>query len=120
MRRIFAIAIVALLAIGPARAIDPPYEPEMERLAEVMGSLYFLQPLCDGGFEDWRAHMSDLITLDEPDDDRRQRLAGAFNTGYESYARLHRTCTDTARAAFLRLLVEAERLARDIHTRFAE
>jgi uncharacterized protein (TIGR02301 family) len=92
----------------------------MERLAEILGSLYFLQPLCDKGTQDWRAEMADLIALDEPDDDRRQRLTGAFNGGYEAYARLHRACTGAARAALTRLLIEAETVARDIHARFAE
>ena len=69
---------------------------------------------------DWRAEMADLITLDQPDDDRRQRLAGAFNSGYEAYARLYRACTVSADEALTRLLVEAEKTARDIHTRYAE
>ena len=105
---------------APVQAIDPPYEPDMERLASVLGSLYFLQPLCRQGTEDWRAQMAALISLDAPDEDRRQRLAGAFNDGYSAYARLHRTCTDSAKQALRRLLGEAERVARDIHTRFAE
>lgn len=114
--------LVLLLAVTtlPALAIDPPYQRQMERLAEIMGSLYFLQPLCEADAEDWRAQMAELITLDEPDEDRRQRLAGAFNLGYTAYARFHRTCTPAAREALTRLLVEAESTARDIHTRFAE
>ena len=120
MRRLLPL-LLALTMSAPAAAIDPPYQPEMERLAEVMGSLYFLQPLCQkDGAEDWRAQMASLIDLDQPDDDRRQRLTGAFNTGYESYARLHRSCTESARQALMRLLAEAERVARDIATRFAE
>lgn len=116
------IAGLALLAasVSPTLAIDPPYQRQMERLAEVMGSLYYLQPLCKTGTEDWRAEMSELITLDEPDEDRRQRLAGAFNTGYTGYSRLHRHCTPASREALGRLLVEAQQLARTIHTRFAE
>lgn len=117
------LALIPLLAIGPcgqAMAVDPPYQPEMERLAEIMGSLYFLQPLCGTGEVDWRAQASDLIALDEPDEDRRQRLAGAFNTGYTGFARFYRVCTGSARAALSRLLVEAEKLARDIHSRYAE
>ena len=35
----------------------------MERLSEIMGSLYFLQPLCETTTDDWRAEMDDLITL---------------------------------------------------------
>lgn len=115
-----AIALLLVLGAAPALAIDPPYQRQMERLAEIMGSLYFLQPLCNAGVEDWRAQMAELIALDEPDEDRRQRLAGAFNVGYTAYARFHRTCTPTAREALTRLLVEAGTTARDIHTRFAE
>ncbi len=118
--RLAAIAVSLALVTGPAFAIDPPYQRQMERLAEVMGSLYFLQPLCDAGVEDWREQMSELIALDEPDEDRRQRLAGAFNVGYEAYARLHRACTPAAREALMRLLVEGESITREIHTRFAE
>ena len=103
-----------------ALAVDPPYQAEMERLSEILGSLYFLQPLCQPGLEDWRAQMAELINLDEPDEDRRQRLAGAFNDGYSAYARLYRVCTISAAEAMTRLLVEAEETARDIHSRYAE
>ena len=109
-----------LSVAGPASAVDPPYEPQMERLAEILGSLYFLQPMCHPGPENWRKQMSDLIALDEPDDDRRQRLTGAFNTGFESYARLYRSCTASAEEALVRLLAEAEEIARDIHSHYAE
>lgn len=112
--------VAVLCAISPSMAIDPPYQRQMERLAEVMGSLYYLQPLCKTGTEDWREQMSELISLDEPDEDRRQRLAGAFNTGYTGFSRLHRNCTPASREALSRLLVEAQQLARAIHTRFAE
>lgn len=114
-----SIALAALLS-QPALAIDPPYQGEMERLSEIMGSLYFLQPLCQPGVEDWRAQMGQLIALDQPDEDRRQRLAGAFNGGYAAYQRLYRACTVSASEALTRLLVEAEQVARDIHQRYAE
>jgi uncharacterized protein (TIGR02301 family) len=118
-RIILAVAAIFVLS-GPALAVDPPYQQKMERLAEIMGSLYFLQPLCHGGTQDWRAQMAELIALDEPEEDRRQRLAGAFNGGYEAFARFHRTCTPSAHEAFMRLLAEAEAVAREIHARFAE
>ena len=118
--RPITIAVVLALGTAPSLAIDPPYQKQMERLSEIMGSLYFLQPLCQAGATDWRAQMEDLIGLDQPDEDRRQRLAGAFNGGYTAFARFHRACTPAAREALTRLLVEAERTARDIHTKFAE
>jgi uncharacterized protein (TIGR02301 family) len=114
-----SIALAAMLS-QPALAIDPPYQGEMERLSEIMGSLYFLQPLCQPGVEDWREQMGQLIALDQPDEDRRQRLAGAFNAGFAAYQRLYRTCTVSANEALTRLLVEAEEVARDIHQRYAE
>jgi uncharacterized protein (TIGR02301 family) len=119
-RTFTAAALVLGLAIPPAGAIDPPYQPQMERLAEILGSLYFLQPMCQPGVEDWRAQMAELIMLDQPTEDRRQRLAGAFNEGYEAYARLYRVCTVSAAEALTRLLLEAEQTARDIHSRYAE
>src|SRR6187402_1834705 len=114
-----SIGLAALLC-QPALAIDPPYQEEMERLSEIMGSLYFLQPLCQPGLEDWRAQMEQLITLDQPDEDRRQRLAGAFNGGYAAYSRLYRACTVSANEALTRLLMEAEETARGIHSWYAE
>lgn len=120
IRRIAAVLLACALVVPPAAAIDPPYQEEMERLSEIMGSLYFLQPLCQPGVADWRGQMAELIALDEPDEDRRQRLAGAFNAGYAAYARLYRVCTVSANEALTRLLVEAENVARDLHSRYAE
>lgn len=120
VRTILAATLLWISAAGSASAVDPPYQEQMERLSEMLGSLYFLQPLCQPGVEDWRTQMADLIALDEPDEDRRQRLAGAFNEGYAAYARLYRVCTVSAAEALTRLLVEAEELAREIHSRYAE
>lgn len=119
--RLPVVALAASLAFAhPAAAIDPPYEPQMERLAEIMGSLYFLTPICSESAIDWRAELADLVTKDVPDEDRQQRLYGAFNGGYQAFARLYRSCTPSAEEALTRLLMEAESTARDIHTRFSE
>lgn len=114
------IVLAGAAASWPVRAVDPPYQPQMERLAEILGSLYFLNPLCRATSTDWRTQMSDLVAFDQPDEDRQQRLYGAFNGGYAAYSRLYRTCTPSAEEALNRLLVEAESTARDIHARFAE
>ena len=117
--RLLPLVALAFL-VRPALAIDPLYEPQLEHLSNTLGSLYFLTPLCKAGGKDWRVEMSELIALDKPDDDRRQRLAGAFNADYESYARLYHSCTESARAAMKTLLTDAEQTARDIHTHYAE
>lgn len=121
MRRLLAIALLLLGVLpGPALAVDPPYEGQMEKLAQMLGSLYFLNPLCRSGTTDWRQQMADLVRLDQADEDRTQRLYGAFNAGYVAYSRLYRTCTPSAEEALARLLIEAEANARDIHTHYAE
>jgi uncharacterized protein (TIGR02301 family) len=113
-------SIMAVSPIGLSYAVDPPYQAEMRRLNEIMGGLYFLQPLCVENPADWRALADELITLDKPDEDRRARLIGAFNEGYESYSRLYRWCSEPAVIALTRLLIEAEHTSRDIHSRYAE
>jgi uncharacterized protein (TIGR02301 family) len=112
--------LLSFALIPAASAIDPPYQAEMARLAEIMGSLSFLQPLCGNTTEDWRAQMADLIALDEPDEDRRQRLTGAFNEGFTGFARTYRVCTPAAHQAISRLLTEADQTVRDLHSRYAE
>ncbi|WMT87906.1 TIGR02301 family protein [Pelagibacterium sp. 26DY04] len=122
MRRIRALGMALCIVIAPlpVLAVDPPYQAQMERLSEILGSLYMLSPLCGDVTTDWRGQMAELIELDEPDEDRRARLAGAFNAGYEAYARFYRSCTPSAQTAIARLLAEGDTLARDIHQRYAE
>lgn len=112
--------LVALMVPASALAVDPPYQAQMERLSEILGSLYMLAPLCGDRTTDWREQMAELMALDEPDADRRERLSGAFNAGYEAYARFYRGCTPSAETAIIRLLTEGDALARDIHQRYAE
>lgn len=120
-RTLFAFALLATAALpAPVLAVDPPYEAQMERLSEILGSLYFLNPLCKPGGTDWREQMAELVRLDQPDEDRQQRLYGAFNTGYAAYSRLYHSCTPSASEALSRLLIEAENTARDIHNHYAE
>ncbi len=118
-RLVLALLLLFSL-VQPARAVDPPYQQEMQRLLEIIGNLYFLQPLCGFEQENWRQNAQELIELDEPGDDRKQRLMGAFNQGYQAYARLYRSCTPSAHQAMVRLLGEAGHLARDIQSRYGE
>ena len=83
MRRLCTALVLLLIALpAPVLAVDPPYEAQMEKLAQMLGSLYFLNPLCKSGATDWRQQLSDLVRLDQPEPDRQQRLYGAFNAGY--------------------------------------
>lgn len=117
---IISFFVLLMLSTNSAKAIDPPYQEDLQRLTKIMGALYFLQPLCGYKQVNWRNHVAELISLEKPTNDRKQRLSGAFNEGYQSYARLYRSCTTSAKQAMIRFLQEAEISSRYIHTQFAE
>lgn len=101
---------------------EPPataYEPDLLRLAEVMGSLAFLRELC--GQDDARAlrgRMSELLEAEGTTQGRRERLAGAYNRGYRAFAITYRVCTSAAEEAKSRLFADGERLTRSLAGRF--
>lgn len=106
----------------PAPAVEPPpapYEKELLRLAEIMGSLAMLRPLCsapDGS--EWSRRMQVLLEAEGTTPGRRERLAGAYNKGYQAYALTYRMCTPSAQEASVRFLSEGEQLARNITGRY--
>ena len=58
----------------------------MLRLVEIMGAMSFLEKLCnvsDGA--QWREKTQTLIDAEDPHPARRERLAGAFNRGFNGY-----------------------------------
>lgn len=118
-RRFIALALCALLAPQPAAAQQlAPYERDLLRLAEILGALHYLRPLC--GQDDaatWRDKMSALISADNGPVDRRERLAGAFNGGHRGFEMNYRTCTPSADVAIKRYLSEGARLSREIAAR---
>jgi uncharacterized protein (TIGR02301 family) len=106
----------------PAPAVEPPpapYEKELLRLAEIMGSLAMLRPLCSApDSTEWGRRMQVLLDAEGTTPGRRERLAGAYNKGYQAYALTYRVCTPSAQEASVRFLAEGEQLARNITGRY--
>ncbi len=132
-----AFLVAALIMTAGARAEDQggqslpapaandvarPYEPDLLALLETIGSLSALAPLCEdmklAPAEAWRREADALINAEAASGERRSRLIGAYNRGYEGYALLHRTCAPQTRLAAERLLGEAGRLSRIVAARF--
>ena len=104
---------------APEPEIDLPYEPELLKLSEVMGSLAFLRELCTGSAEPlWRERMAALIDSEGRSAARKARLAGAWNRGFRAYALVYRSCTPSAREALVRLAREGDTLAATLAGRF--
>ena len=121
-----ALLALAFLAQAPAlaqaqapEAAPPPYEPQLLRLSEIMGSLAWLREVCgDNDSDQWRGGMRRLMEAEAQTEARRERLAGAYNRGFRSYEMLHRTCTPGARTIIERFLDEGGKLAGDIVARY--
>ncbi len=95
------------------------YDPQLMRLAEILGALTYLRNLCGAAdAADWRARMQALLDAEGVPAIRRERLAGAFNQGLQGYELSYRTCTANAHLVIQRFLAEGGRIAQDIENRY--
>ncbi len=103
----------------PPEPPAPPYEKDLLRLSEVIGSLAFLRGLCAAAdAREWPVRMQALLEAEGTTPGRKERIAGAYNRGYRGYALTYRTCTPAAREASNRFLKEGETLSRNLAGRF--
>jgi uncharacterized protein (TIGR02301 family) len=142
MRRLGALALAATLAAilsGPALAQQapakpeapaeqpappaaeppPPYEPQLLRLAELMGALAYLRDLCGTHDADaYRAKMASLLEAEAKSEARKEGLAGAYNRGFGEYGLFYRACTPAAKEIVTRYLDEAAKISADVANRY--
>ncbi len=116
---VFAIVVLMISAAGtPARAENVPYEKQLLRLSEILGSIHYLRSLCgekDGG---WRVEMETLLKTENPEPVRRARMVASFNRGYRAFSSIYKNCTHSATAAIERYMREGEILTRDVVVRY--
>lgn len=127
---IFAGSLLASLALAQEAAIGPPlpppstapiapYDKQLLRLSEVLGSLHYLRALCETGEGNrWRDAMNNIITLESPPPARRSRLISRFNRGFRALDETYTICTPSARMAADRYLNEGEELTSGIVRRY--
>lgn len=114
---IVVISLAALVRAAPGQAL---YDDDMLRLAEIMGALHYLRPLCGADEAQlWREKMNALLSAEEPTMERRRRLVDRFNRSYRSLADVHRDCSPTATEIVERYLAEGSKLSRDIVSRYS-
>lgn len=119
-----AVAWLSLsaLATGPARAQDAaaPFDADLQRFAEILGSLHYLRNLCGANEgQKWRNEMQALADAETPSGERRARLIASFNRGYHGFQQTYRTCTPAATLAIKRYLAEGSKISRDLTARYA-
>lgn len=122
-RRLAAILLlISAVLTAPARAQDAaaPFDGDLQRLAEILGTLHYLRGICGSneGLK-WRNEMQALIDAETPSGDRRARMNAAFNRGYNGFQQTYRTCTPAATVAIRRYIDEGVKISRDLTARYA-
>jgi uncharacterized protein (TIGR02301 family) len=117
-----ALIIVSACLAGPVRAQDAaaPFDGDLQRLAEILGTLHYLRGIC-GANEGakWRNEMQALIDAETPSGERRARMIAGFNRGYNGFQQTYRTCTPAAAVAIRRYIEEGSRISKDLTARYA-
>lgn len=96
----------------PAGAEDRPYDTQLFRLAEILGTLHYLRELCGANEgQVWREQMRELVSSEGTNALRRAKLVESFNRGYRDYSRTYRTCTQPAQTAIQRYMEQASTIS---------
>jgi uncharacterized protein (TIGR02301 family) len=123
LRRALLLACLVLIAAensARAESVAAPFDPSLQRLAEILGALHYLRGLCGANEgQKWRNEMQSLVDAETPSGDRRARMIASFNRGYYGYQQSYRTCTPAADFAIRRYLAEGAKIAREITARYA-
>jgi uncharacterized protein (TIGR02301 family) len=123
MKRLLTIGTMLLCLALPARAAEgdaAPYDADLARLAEILGSLQYLRGVCGANEgQKWRNEMQTLIDAEAPNGERKRKIVASFNRGYRGFQQTYRTCTPAADVAIRRYLDEGAKIAREITARYA-
>jgi uncharacterized protein (TIGR02301 family) len=117
-----ALILISACIFAPARAQDAaaPFDGDLQRLAEILGTLHYLRGIC-GTNEGpkWRNEMQALIEAETSAGERRAKIVASFNRGYRNFQQTYRTCTPAADFAIRRYLEEGSKISREITARYA-
>jgi uncharacterized protein (TIGR02301 family) len=104
----------------PPLVVAAPYDHDLARLAEILGTLHFLRGIC-GSNEGpkWRNEAQALIDAEAPAGDRHDQMVASFNRGYRGFQQSYRSCTPAAGVVIQRYLEEGAHIAREITARYA-
>jgi uncharacterized protein (TIGR02301 family) len=123
LKRLSAVVLlVVACALIPARAEDAaaPFDGDLQRLAEILGTLHYLRGICGNNEGNkWRNEMQALIDAETPTGERRARMIAGFNRGYNGFQQTYRTCTPAALVAIRRYVEEGAKISRDLTARYA-
>lgn len=121
-RAVFVVCLSLMLAgrfVVPATAQSRPFDNDLRRLAEILGSLHYLRNLCGANEgQKWRNQMQALIDAEAPGGAQRAQMILSFNRGYRTFQQSYRTCTPPAEIAIRRYLAEGAKISREVTARY--
>ncbi|WP_208435209.1 TIGR02301 family protein [Bartonella phoceensis] len=113
---IFLIFFLTLMPIFAQQS--PSYETKLLRLAEILGSLHFLQNLCSTPTNQWYDYMHVLIEAEQPMPQRRAYFYEEFNRAYRAFSENYHHCTQSAIEANQRYIEEGRALSESLITSY--
>ena len=123
MPKFTAVALIVLCCLtGSLRAQEnaAPFDNELQRIAEILGTLHYLRAICGSNEgSKWRNEMQALLDAETPSGERRARMIAGFNRGYNGFQQTYRTCTPAATLAIRRYIDEGLKISRDLTARYA-
>jgi uncharacterized protein (TIGR02301 family) len=123
VKQLLTIGAILMCLTLPARAAEgdaAPFDTDLQRFAEILGSLQYLRGVCGANEgQKWRNEMQALIDAEAPNGERRRMIVASFNRGYRGFQQTYRTCTPAANIAIRRYLDEGAKIAREITARYA-
>jgi uncharacterized protein (TIGR02301 family) len=123
MKRAVLLVCLSLMLAGrfvvPATAQSRPFDNDLRRLAEILGSLHYLRNLCGANEgQKWRNQMQALIDAEAQSGTQRAQMILSFNRGYRTFQQSYRTCTPPAEIAIRRYLEEGAKISREVTARY--
>ena len=89
-------ALVSLPAPSARAQAQMTSDQTLQQLAEILGALSFLEPLCDLDARS-RIDMEAVLASETLSDVRQSVLIDAFNRGFRAVANTHQRCTSASR-----------------------
>lgn len=98
MRRFVAVLFVLFFAMPAGAQSLTPFERQLLELAGHFGTMHHLNQICESdNVQIWRDSMLELLRLEDPSREQRQRMSLRFNNAYSEVEQRFPTCTQDAR-----------------------
>ncbi|MGY6663135.1 MAG: TIGR02301 family protein [Glycocaulis sp.] len=129
---LLALVVPALTAFAPKPGMLATQAPvtgsaqsdatyPLEQLAGVLGELHALAFLCQGsGAQAWRRRMEEMLSVEAPDDARRQRMITRFNDGFRQHQQRRTRCGAESEMEAQRLALQGQALSETLRRNYAD